>query len=87
MERKVFMGVAQLLLDELDLVNTVIGWYKLFTSASLVSGSQTTASGGTAAGSMTPAVTNASVNLLAAGTQSLHHNSGSSLESAAFSVT
>ena len=41
MERKVFMGVAQLLLDDLDLVNMVIGWYKLFTSASLVTRSQT----------------------------------------------
>ena len=36
MERKVFMGVAQILLDDLDLSNIVIGWYKLFTSSSLV---------------------------------------------------
>jgi len=36
MERKVFMGVAQVLLDDLDLINMVIGWYKLFTSSSLV---------------------------------------------------
>jgi hypothetical protein len=37
MERKVFMGVAQILLDDLDLSNMVIGWYKMFTSSSLVS--------------------------------------------------
>ena len=30
------MGVAQILLDDLDLSNIVIGWYKLFTSSSLV---------------------------------------------------
>ncbi|XP_076083507.1 regulating synaptic membrane exocytosis protein 2-like isoform X11 [Mytilus galloprovincialis] len=36
MDRKVFMGVAQILLDHLDLTNIVIGWYKLFTSSSLV---------------------------------------------------
>ena len=35
--RKVFMGVAQILLDDLDLSNIVIGWYKLFGTASLVS--------------------------------------------------
>ena len=31
------MGVAQILLDDLDLSNIVIGWYKLFTTSSLVS--------------------------------------------------
>ena len=31
------MGVAQILLDDLDLSNIVIGWYKLFGTASLVS--------------------------------------------------
>ena len=36
MERKVFMGVAQILLDDLNLSNMVIGWYKLFASSSLV---------------------------------------------------
>ncbi|CAD5119973.1 DgyrCDS8559 [Dimorphilus gyrociliatus] len=36
MDRKVFMGVAQILLDDLDLSNIVIGWYKLFQSSSLV---------------------------------------------------
>ena len=36
MDRKVFMGVAQILLDQLNLSNIVIGWYKLFTSSSLV---------------------------------------------------
>ena len=35
--RKVFMGLAQIMLDDLDLSNIVIGWYKLFGTASLVS--------------------------------------------------
>ena len=34
---KVFMGVAQIMLDDLDLSNIVIGWYKLFGTSSLVS--------------------------------------------------
>ncbi len=42
MDRKVFMGVAQIILDDLDLSNIVIGWYKLFTSSSLVSHHQAT---------------------------------------------
>ncbi|KAJ8020316.1 Regulating synaptic membrane exocytosis protein 2 [Holothuria leucospilota] len=36
MDRKVFMGVAQILLDDLDLSSPVIGWYKLFNASSLV---------------------------------------------------
>ncbi|XP_041361301.1 regulating synaptic membrane exocytosis protein 2-like isoform X3 [Gigantopelta aegis] len=36
MDKKVFMGVAQILLADLDLSNIVIGWYKLFTTSSLV---------------------------------------------------
>ena len=32
-----FMGVAQILLDNLDLSHIVIGWYKLFGTSSLVS--------------------------------------------------
>ncbi|XP_055930355.1 regulating synaptic membrane exocytosis protein 2-like isoform X5 [Argiope bruennichi] len=36
MEKKVFMGVAQIMLDELDLSNFVISWYKLFHHSSLV---------------------------------------------------
>ncbi|XP_076307331.1 regulating synaptic membrane exocytosis protein 2-like isoform X2 [Tachypleus tridentatus] len=36
MEKKVFMGVAQIMLDDVDLSNIVIGWYKLFHPASLV---------------------------------------------------
>ncbi|XP_008404615.1 regulating synaptic membrane exocytosis protein 1 isoform X14 [Poecilia reticulata] len=36
MDHKSFMGVSQILLDELDLSNTVIGWYKLFPPSSLV---------------------------------------------------
>lgn len=35
--RKVFMGVAQIMLDDLNLSNIVIGWYKLFGTSSLVS--------------------------------------------------
>ncbi len=31
------MGVAQILLDNLDLSELVIGWYKLFGTSSLVS--------------------------------------------------
>lgn len=33
------MGVAQIMLDDLNLSNIVIGWYKLFGTTSLVSGS------------------------------------------------
>ncbi|XP_057702528.1 regulating synaptic membrane exocytosis protein 4 [Corythoichthys intestinalis] len=36
MERKCFMGVARILLEELDLSSTVIGWYKLFPTSSMV---------------------------------------------------
>ncbi|KAI8129566.1 Regulating synaptic membrane exocytosis protein 1 [Lucilia cuprina] len=37
-EKKVFMGVAQIMLDQIDLSNgIVIGWYKLFGTTSLVS--------------------------------------------------
>ena len=43
MERKVFMGVAQINLDDLNLSSMVIGWYKLFANSSLVSGTTTTA--------------------------------------------
>ena len=35
MDRRYFMGVAQVALDELDLNGIVIGWYKLFTTSSL----------------------------------------------------
>ncbi|XP_059838290.1 regulating synaptic membrane exocytosis protein 1-like isoform X2 [Hypanus sabinus] len=36
MDHKCFMGVAQILLEELDLSSMVIGWYKLFPTSSLV---------------------------------------------------
>ncbi|XP_034741975.1 regulating synaptic membrane exocytosis protein 1 isoform X25 [Etheostoma cragini] len=36
MDHKSFMGVAQILMEELDLSSTVIGWYKLFPPSSLV---------------------------------------------------
>lgn len=35
--RKVFMGVAQIMLDKLNLNEMVFGWYKLYGTASLVS--------------------------------------------------
>uniref|UniRef100_A0A3B3XVJ8 C2 domain-containing protein n=1 Tax=Poecilia mexicana TaxID=48701 RepID=A0A3B3XVJ8_9TELE len=36
MDRKSFMGVARILLEELDLSTMVIGWYKLFPTSSMV---------------------------------------------------
>ncbi|XP_071391838.1 regulating synaptic membrane exocytosis protein 2 [Centroberyx affinis] len=36
MDHKSFMGAVQILLDELDLSNMVIGWFKLFPPSSLV---------------------------------------------------
>ncbi|CAB1354324.1 unnamed protein product, partial [Coregonus sp. 'balchen'] len=36
MDRKCFMGVARILLEELDLTSMVIGWYKLFPTSSMV---------------------------------------------------
>ncbi|XP_055320263.1 uncharacterized protein LOC129577352 isoform X9 [Sitodiplosis mosellana] len=36
--KKVFMGVAQIMLDNLNLSNIVIGWYRLFGTTSMVSG-------------------------------------------------
>lgn len=34
--KKVFMGVAQIMLDQLDLSKMEIGWYKLFGTSALV---------------------------------------------------
>lgn len=42
MERKSFMGIAQINLDELNLMQQVIGWYKLFHSNSLAGGATPT---------------------------------------------
>ncbi|XP_072292921.1 regulating synaptic membrane exocytosis protein 1-like isoform X1 [Eucyclogobius newberryi] len=36
LDHKCFMGVAQILLEDLNLSSTVIGWYKLFPPSSLV---------------------------------------------------
>lgn len=36
MERKQFMGVARVLLEELDLTTLAVGWYKLFPTSSMV---------------------------------------------------
>ncbi|XP_018393491.1 PREDICTED: regulating synaptic membrane exocytosis protein 2 [Cyphomyrmex costatus] len=41
--KKVFMGIAQIVLDELDLNQMVIGWYKLFDTQALVSGASSLA--------------------------------------------
>ena len=49
-DRKVFMGVAQIKLDDLDLSSMAIGWYKLFSNSSLV-GSHGTTPGGARSGS------------------------------------
>lgn len=37
MDKKTFMGVAQIVIDDLDLSNIVIGWYKLFNASSVIS--------------------------------------------------
>ena len=74
MERKVFMGVAQILLDDLDLSNLVIGWYKLFTSSSLVNAHAQPAGGGAGGGPGGGAS--------GGGGSGSRRNSGSSLESA-----
>ncbi|XP_041112864.1 regulating synaptic membrane exocytosis protein 4-like [Polyodon spathula] len=36
MDRKCFLGVARVLLEELDLSSMLIGWYKLFPTSSMV---------------------------------------------------
>jgi len=36
MERKCFMGMSRILLEELDLSTVVVGWYKLFPTSSMV---------------------------------------------------
>lgn len=45
LDRKYFMGMAQVCLDDLDLSNIVIGWYKLFpqTTATLTNLAPSTA--------------------------------------------
>lgn len=39
MDSKCFMGMAQIVLEELDLSSTVAGWYKLFPTSSLADSS------------------------------------------------
>lgn len=46
MEKKNFMGVVQIVLDDLDLSNIVIGWYKLFHPSSLITLPSTAANTG-----------------------------------------
>lgn len=36
LDRKVFMGVAQIVLDDLNLSSMVIGWYKLYSVTSVI---------------------------------------------------
>jgi len=48
-DRKVFMGVVQIKLDSLDLASMAIGWYKLFSSLSLVSAHTPAAASGSSA--------------------------------------
>jgi regulating synaptic membrane exocytosis protein 2 len=36
MDKKTFMGVVQIVIDDLDLSNIVIGWYKLFHTSSVI---------------------------------------------------
>ena len=53
MEKKSFMGVVQIVLDDLDLSNIVIGWYKLFQENSIVNlpaGAKGAGSGGLGSG-------------------------------------
>jgi len=35
MDKKTFMGLVQIVLDDLDLSNIVIGWFKLFSMGSM----------------------------------------------------
>lgn len=53
LDRKVFMGLAQITLDDCDLCNTVVGWYKLYPISSIITDFSTLASATdlTAAGS------------------------------------
>lgn len=39
MDHKCFMGMAQIMLDELDLSAAVAGWYKLFPTSSVADSS------------------------------------------------
>lgn len=52
MDKKSFMGVVQIVLDDLDLSNIVIGWYKLFSESSAISlpTQSSTKSGGSGGG-------------------------------------
>jgi regulating synaptic membrane exocytosis protein 2 len=36
LDRKVFMGISQIVLNELNLTTMVIGWYKLYSVSSLM---------------------------------------------------
>ena len=35
-DKKVFMGIAQIVLDDINLTNTVVGWYKLYSVGSII---------------------------------------------------
>jgi hypothetical protein len=37
LDKKVFMGIAQIVLDELNLSSPVVGWYKVYAATSIIS--------------------------------------------------
>jgi hypothetical protein len=44
LDRKVFMGIAQIVLDDLNLAGTIVGWYKLYSVTSIIADFTTIAS-------------------------------------------
>ncbi len=44
LDRKVFMGIAQIVLDDLNLAGTIVGWYKLYSVTSIIADFSTIAS-------------------------------------------
>lgn len=44
LDRKVFMGLAQITVDDCDLASTCVGWYKLYPISSIITDFSTLAS-------------------------------------------
>lgn len=44
LDKKVFMGIAQIVLDDLNLTGTVVGWYRLYPINSVITDFSTIAS-------------------------------------------
>lgn len=44
LDRKVFMGIVQIMMDDCDLANTVVGWYKMYSISSIITDFSTLAS-------------------------------------------